>query len=104
MRRGPRRLGITKIWLGAGTASSSGRNIASLAGQRGWLTVERLPAYAPDLNPVEPLWSNLKTRDLANHCTPDLDALGRPLRAGLGRIHRHTTLALNSLHHAGLTP
>jgi putative transposase len=24
--------------------------------QRNWLTVERLPGYAPDLNPVETLW------------------------------------------------
>jgi hypothetical protein len=24
--------------------------------QRTWLVVEPLPAYAPDLNPVEPLW------------------------------------------------
>ena len=25
-----------------------------------WLTVARLPAYAPDLNPVEGAWSNMK--------------------------------------------
>jgi hypothetical protein len=30
--------------------------------QRPWLTVERLPAYAPELNPVEYLWANLKAR------------------------------------------
>ena len=29
--------------------------------QRHWLVVERLPAYAPELNPVEGLWSSLKT-------------------------------------------
>jgi hypothetical protein len=33
---------------------------AHLEQQRGWLTVERLPAYAPELNPVEYLWANLK--------------------------------------------
>jgi transposase len=27
---------------------------------REWLTVVRLPAYAPDLNPVEGAWSNMK--------------------------------------------
>jgi transposase len=26
--------------------------------QRSWLVVERLPPYAPELNPVEGLWSN----------------------------------------------
>ena len=39
---------------------------AFLATQRDWLVVERLPAYAPDLNPVEALWSNLKGQELAN--------------------------------------
>jgi transposase len=28
--------------------------------QRHWLVVERPPAYAPELNPVEGLWSSLK--------------------------------------------
>jgi hypothetical protein len=28
--------------------------------QRSWLVVEPLPGYAPELNPVEALWSNLK--------------------------------------------
>jgi transposase len=30
---------------------------AHLHEQRHWLTVERLPAYAPELNPVEYLWA-----------------------------------------------
>jgi hypothetical protein len=34
--------------------------------QRSWLVVERLPAYAPDLNPAEGLWSSLKAVELAN--------------------------------------
>ena len=37
-----------------------------LGTQRHWLVVERLPAYAPELNPVEGLWSNLKGTELAN--------------------------------------
>jgi transposase len=32
---------------------------------RSWLTVFQLPAYAPELNPVEGVWSSLK-RSLAN--------------------------------------
>jgi transposase len=35
--------------------------------QRGWLVVERLPGYAPELNPVEGVWSNLKGQELANY-------------------------------------
>lgn len=33
--------------------------------QRSWRVVERLPAYAPDLNPLEGLWSSLKAVELA---------------------------------------
>jgi len=39
-----------------------------LAQEREWLTVERLPAYAPELNPAEPLFGNVKGGELANHC------------------------------------
>jgi transposase len=93
---------IILLWDGLG-AHTSRRMRTYLAAQRTWLTVERLPSYAPELNPVEPLWGNVKTRELANHCAPDLDALGRPLRAGLRRVRRHPTLALSFLRHAGLT-
>jgi transposase len=33
-----------------------------------WLQVDYLPAYAPELNPVEGLWANLKGGELANRC------------------------------------
>lgn len=34
------------------------------------LHVEQLPAYAPDLNPMEQVWGHTKTNGLANYC-PD---------------------------------
>jgi putative transposase len=39
---------------------------AWLRRQRSWLVVEPLPDYAPELNPVEPLWASLKEIELAN--------------------------------------
>ena len=36
--------------------------------QRGRLWVEYLPAYAPELNPVEVLWSHWKQHELPNFC------------------------------------
>jgi DDE superfamily endonuclease len=39
--------------------------MAELIAARDWLMVYQLPAYAHELNPVEPLWSHLK-RSLAN--------------------------------------
>ena len=38
--------------------------------QRSWLVVEPLPAYAPELSPVEGLWSSLKAVELANLTLP----------------------------------
>jgi len=40
--------------------------------QRSWLVVERLPAYGPELNPVEGRWSSRKAVELANLTTPTL--------------------------------
>jgi hypothetical protein len=50
--------------------------------QRSWLVVERLPAYAPDLNPVEGLWSSLKGRRAGQ---PHLADPGRGHPAGSSR-------------------
>ena len=46
---------VVLIWDGL-SAHWSHKMRAHLDAQRGWLTVERLPAYAPELNPVEGLW------------------------------------------------
>jgi transposase len=51
--------------------------MADLIAARDWLTVFRLPPYAHELNPVEPVWSVLK-RSLANlvkHNISELTAL-----------------------------
>jgi transposase len=40
-----------------------------------WLTVEWLPGYAPDLNPVEAMWSHTKYCDLANFVPDDFQHL-----------------------------
>ena len=92
---------VILIWDGLG-AHKSRHMMAYLARQRSWLTVERLPAYAPELNPVEPVWGNVKGCELANVCPTDILALRGPLHAGFGRIRRRPSLAFAFLHHAGL--
>lgn len=52
-----------------------------------------LPAYAPELNPVEALWSWLKGTCLANCSHDDLAPLVDAMRRGAGRArHRHGLL------------
>lgn len=92
---------VLLIWDGL-SGHTSRVMAAYLARQRAWLTVERLPGYAPELNPVEQLWGNVKTRELANVCAPHLAALRPPLRAGFARVRRHPQLAFAFLRHAGL--
>jgi putative transposase len=74
-----------------------------LLSQRGWLTVERLPGYAPDLNPIETMWGNIKGQELANRCAQDLAELDRAVHGGLVRVRRSRTLAFSFLKHAGLS-
>lgn len=92
---------VILLWDGL-PAHKSRRMARYLARQRGWLYTERLPAYAPDLNPVEQVWGNIKTRDVANLCPTDILALRRPLRRGFGRVRCQPTLAFSFLRHAGL--
>ncbi len=74
-----------------------------LASQRHWLRVERLPGYAPDLNPVEPLWGNIKGQELANRCAPDLSEAEAGLRDGMARVRRSGALRFSFLAHCGLS-
>ena len=101
LKRHFRRQRVILIWDGLG-AHKSRRMKTYVARQRAWLTLERLPAYAPELNPLEQVWGNVKTRDLANVCAPDLGALRRPLRVGFARVRRQPELAAGFLSHSGL--
>ena len=41
------------------------------------LQAEHLPAYAPELNPVEGVWCEWKAHRLANHAAESLDGLAQ---------------------------
>jgi transposase len=68
---------------------------------KSWLTkqttrpihLERLPAYAPELNADEGVWNLLKYSQLANCCFPDLPSLKRALLLAKDRLH-HRPIAL----------
>ena len=73
-----------------------------LEAQRRWLTVVRLPPYAPELNPVEGLWANILGQELANRSAADLGDMVEGVRCGFHRIHSEGFLAHSFLDHAGL--
>lgn len=60
--------------------------------QRKRLEVEFLPAYAPDLNPVEYLWGHWKQHELPHLCPKDFGALSYHARRALRRMRRRPTL------------
>jgi putative transposase len=69
---------------------------------RQWLTVVRLPAYAPELNPVEGVWSHMK-RGLGNLAACGLDQLAATVKRRFKRIQYRPGLIDGFLAQTGLT-
>jgi hypothetical protein len=76
---------------------------AHLDTQRDWLTVERLPAYAPELNPAEYLWANLKGAELANFAGDTLAEVTDQAQHGIRRVCDSDSLVVGFLAHTGLS-
>jgi transposase len=60
--------------------------------QRGRVQLEVLPAYAPELNPVEYLWGYWKHHALPNFCPTTFGELSWHARCALRRMRRRPTL------------
>jgi transposase len=67
-----------------------------------WLTVVRLPAYAPDLNAAEGAWANMK-KGLGNLAARDVDQLAAIVRNRLKSIQYRPALIESFLAQTGLT-
>jgi len=67
-----------------------------------WLQLERLPAYAPELNPDEGVWGYLKMVELKNLCCRDLPQLGKELRKAKERLRHKTEVLRGCCHRPGL--
>jgi transposase len=63
--------------------------IASTAGR---ILSARLPAYAPELNPVEYIWAHWKQHELPNTCPKDWWQLNANARRTLRRMRRRPRL------------
>ena len=92
----------TLVWDGL-PAHRSKMMRAWLGRQRSWLVVEPLPGYAPELNPVEPLWSSLKGVELANLAGDTLNDVITAAERGIQRIRHTHHLPFSFLCHCGLS-
>jgi hypothetical protein len=90
---------LVGVWDGLNTHTS--RAMRELIAARAWLTVFQLPAYAPELNPVEPVWANLK-RSLANLAKHDIHQLTALVRTRLQRMQYRPGLLEGFLAKPGL--
>lgn len=74
---------LVVVWDGLNTHVSGA--MAGLVAARDWLTVFRLPPYAHELNPVEPVWALLK-RSLANLVKHNIRQLTALIKTRLRRM------------------
>ena len=105
-------LGELRRFLGGGKATLIWDNLPAhhsravrrwTRSQRGWLVVEYLPADAPDPNPVEGLWANLKAVELAGLAAATLEGLQAVVGRGIDRIRGAWHLPYSFLRHYGLS-
>jgi transposase len=80
---------LVVVWDGLNTHTSHA--MRELIAARTWLTVFQLPACAPELNPVEPVWSHLK-RSLANLVKQDIGQLTALVKNRLRRMQYRPAL------------
>ena len=92
---------VVLLWDGL-SAHWSYKMRAYLDAQHHWLRVERLPAYAPQLNPVEYLWANLKGAELANFAGDSVAEVADQAQQGIQRVCDSDSLVVGFLAHTGL--
>jgi transposase len=75
-----------------------------LATTEGRLEIASLPAYAPELNPVEYLWAHLKEHEIGNLVVRHAWELSRDATAALRRMRRRPKIILACFAQADLWP
>ena len=67
----------------------------------GRIHLERLPGYAPELNPDEGIWRYLKRVELRNVCCAALSELRYELRLAIARLRHKVSVIKGCISHAG---
>jgi len=84
---------VTVVWDGG--PMHKGEPIRQVLRDFPRLTLKRLPPYAPELNPVEYLWTHLKYGQLPNYAPDTVHQLNETLRDRLAHT-RNTSARLRS--------
>lgn len=79
---------------------AAARRLRERFGQR--ITIEWLPAYAPELNPDEQVWNRAKYTDLANFIPDNVQELGHAMAASFRKTRRQQALLRSFFQHAEL--
>jgi transposase len=90
------------LWDGAPIHRSQPIKDFLAAGGAKRIQLERLPGYAPELNPDEGIWEYLKRVELKNVCCQDLAELRYELRLATARLRHKREVLKGCIKHAGL--
>jgi len=93
---------LLAVWDGSPIHRSKQIKAFLAAGGSQFVEVEKLPAYAPDLNPDEGVWQHLKGVELRNLCCRDLDHLSAELSLAVKRLRKRPSLIQSFFAGAGL--
>jgi transposase len=93
---------LLAVWDGSPIHRSREIKAFLAGGGAGFVQLERLPAYAPELNPDEGVWQHLKHVELRNLCCRDLDHLSAELSLAVKRLREKPSLIQSFFVGAGL--
>jgi transposase len=72
------------------------------SGAARYIQLEKLPAYAPELNPAEGIWGYLKRVELKNVCCANLGELKAKVKYAVTRLRRKKQVILGCIKQVGL--
>ena len=83
-------------------ACHRGKQVRAFLATHADVHLHRLPPYAPDLNPIEMVWSLTKYHRLGNHGITNLDELTNRARDAVDDVASQSHLLRGCIAHAGL--
>jgi transposase len=90
------------VWDGASIHRCQAIKDFLAAGEAKRIHLERLPGYAPDLNPDEGIWGYLKYRELKNVVCQNKKELRYELRLAVARLRHKVSVIQGCIVQAGL--